>query len=68
MSEFVSRLCPPGAGERMYALAAELYPICRSITGNGVRQTLDVLERVTPLARSEVATGRSEERRVGKEC
>jgi len=57
MSEFVSRLCPPGAGERMYTLAAELYPICRSITGNGVRQTLDIIERVTPLARSEVPTG-----------
>ena len=27
-------------GERMHRLATELYPICRSITGNGVRQTL----------------------------
>lgn len=41
----------------MYALAGELYPICRSITGHGVRQTLDILGRVTALARSEVATG-----------
>ena len=30
-------------GREIYALAAELYPICRSITGNGVRQTLDIL-------------------------
>jgi aminopeptidase-like protein len=44
-------------GREMHALAAELYPICRSITGDGVRQTLDILERVTPLARSEVPTG-----------
>ncbi len=57
MSDFVSRLCPPSVGERMYTLAAELYPICRSITGNGVRQTLDIIERMTPLARSEVPTG-----------
>lgn len=57
MSDFASRLCPPGAGERMYGVAAELYPICRSITGDGVRQTLDILERVAPLARSEVPTG-----------
>ena len=27
-------------GKQMHVLATELYPICRSITGNGVRQTL----------------------------
>ena len=32
-------------GEEIYALAAEIYPICRSITGNGVRETVRRLAR-----------------------
>src|SRR4051794_36565235 len=44
-------------GGNMHALAAELYPICRSITGGGLRQTLDVIGRHIPLQRFEVATG-----------
>ncbi len=32
------------AGQDMYQLVRELFPICRSITGDGVRQTLDRLE------------------------
>ena len=31
------------AGQEMYALAVKLFPICRSITGEGVRQTLEIL-------------------------
>lgn len=30
-------------GERIYALAAMLFPLCRSITGEGVRKTLKIL-------------------------
>ena len=41
----------------MMALAEELYPICRSITGNGVRQTLAVLQRYLPLEVNEVPSG-----------
>src|SRR5215469_16461515 len=44
-------------GERMMLLAEELYPICRSITGNGVRQTLEILKRHIPLKVHEVPTG-----------
>jgi aminopeptidase-like protein len=44
-------------GQRIYALAAELFPICRSITGNGVRQTLDILGRHIAIEASEVPTG-----------
>jgi aminopeptidase-like protein len=46
-------------GARMYALVEELYPICRSITGDGVRETLACIERQlpAPLARSEVPSG-----------
>ena len=43
--------------ERAMSLLEEIYPIARSITGDGVRQTLDVLEKHVPLARHEVPTG-----------
>jgi aminopeptidase-like protein len=35
----------------------EILPLCRSITGNGVRQTLDILGREAPLQRFEVPSG-----------
>jgi aminopeptidase-like protein len=38
-------------------LMAELYPLCRSITGNGTRATLDILARECNLTRHEVSTG-----------
>ena len=44
-------------GENMMLLAEELFPICRSITGNGVRQTLEILKRHIPLEVHEVPTG-----------
>jgi aminopeptidase-like protein len=49
VSQFVS-------GE-MSALMAELFPICRSITGDGLRQSLRILQRVVPLKLHEVASG-----------
>jgi aminopeptidase-like protein len=36
-------------GKYMYDLAEELFPIPRSITGNGVRQTLSIIKRELPL-------------------
>ena len=39
------------------ALIERMYPICRSITGDGVRRTLDLVEEQVPLARTEVASG-----------
>ena len=44
-------------GERMHDLLRELFPLCRSITGDGVRETLRVLQRSVPLQVHEVATG-----------
>jgi aminopeptidase-like protein len=44
-------------GEAMMAVVEELFPICRSITGNGVRQTLQILQRFIPLQVSEVPSG-----------
>jgi aminopeptidase-like protein len=40
-----------------HALVRELYPLCRSITGNGVRRTLDRVARIVPLERFEVPSG-----------
>ena len=46
------------AGEELYKLVAELYPICRSITGDGVRRTLEIVDReIGGLEVSEVPTG-----------
>ncbi|HEU4898802.1 MAG TPA: DUF4910 domain-containing protein, partial [Actinomycetota bacterium] len=46
------------AGEELYKLVAELYPICRSITGDGVRRTLEIVDReLGGLEVSEVPTG-----------
>ncbi len=45
------------AGEEMYALAAELYPICRSITGDGLRATLGRLARDVTMELHEVPSG-----------
>jgi aminopeptidase-like protein len=44
-------------GAALYALVAELYPICRSITGQGVRKTLEILSRYVDLAVREVPSG-----------
>ncbi len=41
----------------MHALAKRLFPICRSITGNGVRETLKVLKEHVPLKIREVPSG-----------
>ena len=36
---------------------SELYPIRRSITGDGVRETLGIIKRTIPLDVHEVPTG-----------
>ncbi len=41
-------------GREMHQLMAELFPICRSITGNGLRQTLRRLQAIVPLELHEV--------------
>jgi len=44
-------------GDRMFRLIEELYPICRSITGEGLRQSLRIIGRRLPLVFHEVPTG-----------
>jgi aminopeptidase-like protein len=41
----------------MHALVRRLYPICRSMSGEGVRETLRILSQVHPIAVREVPTG-----------
>jgi len=46
-----------GIGTEMYGLVRELYPICRSITGRGFRDTLRIIQKQIPLTVREVASG-----------
>lgn len=53
-------LTPEGsasAATEAFRLMRHLYPICRSITGEGVRQTLDLVEQHIALTRTEVPSG-----------
>jgi aminopeptidase-like protein len=45
------------AAEAILSLAGELQPICRSITGDGLRKTLHILGRKLPLTIHEVPSG-----------
>ena len=44
-------------GKQIHAFAASLFPICRSITGDGLRQTLRAIAERVPLQLVEVPTG-----------
>jgi aminopeptidase-like protein len=44
-------------GRDLHGFAASLYPICRSITGSGIRQTLAMIQERIPLKNHEVPTG-----------
>jgi aminopeptidase-like protein len=44
-------------GAELHQFARELFPICRSITGNGLRRTLAMIGKRIPLEISEVPTG-----------
>jgi len=44
-------------GTEMYELVKRLFPICRSITGNGVRETLKIIQEYIPIRIHEVPTG-----------
>lgn len=57
VTSVLDRLDPDALGHEMHALIAELYPICRSITGNGLRETLNRLQRFIPLTMHEVPSG-----------
>jgi aminopeptidase-like protein len=48
---------PHDVGREIYQFVSRLYPICRSITGEGLRQTLRLVQQRIPLTLHEVPTG-----------
>jgi len=46
-----------GSGNAMHGLIRELFPICRSITGDGFRDSLRGLSKVAPIVLHEVPSG-----------
>jgi aminopeptidase-like protein len=53
----VTRAGASTPGEGMLGLMRELYPLCRSLTGDGVRETLRIVDSVLPLEITEVESG-----------
>lgn len=46
-------------GAEAFELMQRLFPLCRSLTGSGVRATFDAIEEHVPLERTEIASGTS---------
>jgi len=44
-------------GLEMHDLMTDLFPICRSITGDGVRQSHDLIRKIIPITTHEIPTG-----------
>ncbi len=57
LSEFLDPAGCAAAGERAYGFVRDLFPICRSITGAGVRETLQLVGGRIPLQVHEVPSG-----------
>jgi aminopeptidase-like protein len=51
------RIARRGMAQPMYDLIRRLFPICRSITGDGVRETLRIVGELLPLTVHEVPSG-----------
>jgi aminopeptidase-like protein len=56
-THFEERLVSQDSGEELFAIASRIFPFCRSITGNGVRQTLNEIGSQIPLQVYEIPTG-----------
>jgi len=57
ITDIKERLKPNEVSQEMYQLISEMYPICRSITGNGFRETLHWIKKHIELTQHEVPTG-----------
>jgi len=42
----------------LYKLLKELFPICRSITGDGLKKTLDIISKYVPIRINKIQTGK----------
>ena len=56
-ASLIEALDSASIGQDIYALAAEIYPICRSITGQGVRDTLTILQKHAGIVQHEALSG-----------
>ena len=56
--ELTETLNTDAIGDEMYRLIRDLYPFCRSLTGNGIRQTLRTVGQYIPLSTYEIPTGK----------
>jgi aminopeptidase-like protein len=57
LSNLRSLVDAESTGSDLIELVRELFPICRSITGDGLRQSLAKVAELLPLTVHEVATG-----------
>ncbi len=57
IDQLVASLRIEDPGQAMHDLIRELYPLCRSVTGEGVRETLRILKRELPLVIHEIPSG-----------
>ncbi len=57
MTGNVAQRAPDDIGDRLYGLARQMFPITRSITGQGVRDTLALVGSVLPIDVHEIPTG-----------
>jgi aminopeptidase-like protein len=48
---------PSREGTELYRIVEALYPLCRSITGDGLRESLRLLQSCVPLSLQEIPTG-----------
>jgi aminopeptidase-like protein len=53
----IENIVPGEVGEEMFEFISRVYPICRSITGNGFRETLRIIQDYVPLKIHEIPTG-----------
>lgn len=57
ISDFKKTINTNDASQEMFELIHKIYPLCRSITGNGLRDTLNMIQEHIPLKMYEIPTG-----------
>jgi aminopeptidase-like protein len=57
LTEVLEHFDANAEGAAIHELVSSLYPICRSITGSGLRESLRLLQRTVPMSLQEVQSG-----------